>query len=64
MYKLVDDLVGEVIVFNSKEKAIKEAKRRIEYYKVGSNGRYGKYNYFPNATIKIENNNIIIKNEG
>ncbi len=60
MYKLIDNLIGEEITSSSLPKLIKEAKRRIEYYKVGYQGRWGKVDYYPFATYTIKDNVIII----
>lgn len=56
-----DLLIGEIVDFKDGRKATKFCKERVAYYHKGSQGRYGKFNYYPSATYTFENGVYVIK---
>lgn len=54
VYKLIDLCVGETVVFEIVNDLQQEVNYRKSLYLTGTQGRYGKFNYFPNVSTDVE----------
>ncbi len=60
MFKIIDNVAGELIELLSKEKAIREAKKRVRYHNSEFNYRHMQKHYSANCSYFWQDDSTII----